>query len=46
MAAESFPDDVLELQAFLGPLSPGQRIQAVPGAGLDIPLWILGSPGR
>ena len=43
MAAESFPDDVLELQAFLGPLSPGQRIQAVPGTGLNIPLWILGS---
>jgi len=42
-SADSFPQDVLELQAFLSPVKPGQRIQAVPGAGLDVPLWILGS---
>jgi luciferase family oxidoreductase group 1 len=42
-AAEHFPDDVLELQALLGPAQPGQRIRAVPGAGSDVPLWILGS---
>jgi luciferase family oxidoreductase group 1 len=42
-SAESFPDDVLELQAFLSSAQPGQRVQAVPGAGLKIPLWILGS---
>jgi luciferase family oxidoreductase group 1 len=42
-AAESFPRDVLELQAFLAPASPGQRIQAVPAAGTEVPLWILGS---
>jgi luciferase family oxidoreductase group 1 len=42
-SAESFPQDVMELQALLGPLQPGQRIQAVPGTGLRIPLWILGS---
>ena len=42
-AAESFPDDVLELQAFLAPAEPGQAIRAVPGAGTDVPLWILGS---
>ena len=42
-AAESFPQDVLELQAFLAPLAPGQRIQAVPAAGTEVPLWILGS---
>ncbi len=42
-AAERFPQDVLELQALLGPVQPGQAIQAVPGAGLDVPLWILGS---
>jgi luciferase family oxidoreductase group 1 len=41
--AETFPQDVLELQAFLGPLRPGQAIQAVPGTGLNVPLWILGS---
>ena len=43
MNAENFPQDVLELQAFLAPLREGQRIKAVPGAGLEIPLWILGS---
>ena len=42
-SADSFPRDVLELQAFLSPVQQGQRIQAVPGAGLDVPLWILGS---
>jgi luciferase family oxidoreductase group 1 len=41
--AESFPRDVVELQAFLAPLREGQLIQAVPGAGLNVPLWILGS---
>jgi luciferase family oxidoreductase group 1 len=43
MAAESFPDDVLELQALLAPAEPGQAIRAVPGAGSKVPLWILGS---
>jgi luciferase family oxidoreductase group 1 len=38
-----FPRDVLELQAFLGPTEPGQPIVAVPGAGSNVPLWILGS---
>ncbi len=42
-AAETFPRDVVELQALLGPLQPGQTIQAVPGSGLNVPLWILGS---
>src|SRR5271155_1718719 len=42
-AAENFPQDVLELQAFLAPFVPGQRIQAVPAAGTEVPLWILGS---
>jgi luciferase family oxidoreductase group 1 len=42
-AAEAFPQDVLELQAFLAPAAPGQRIQAVPAAGTEVPLWILGS---
>ena len=41
--AEHFPQDVLELQAFLGPVQPGQRIEAVPGSGTQVPLWILGS---
>jgi len=42
-AAENFPQDVLELQAYFGPLQPGQAVQAVPGTGLNVPLWILGS---
>ena len=42
-SADSFPDDVRELQAFLGPLQPGQTVQAVPGTGLNVPIWILGS---
>ncbi len=42
-SAEHFPQDVLELQAFLAPAAPGQRIQAVPAAGTEVPLWILGS---
>jgi luciferase family oxidoreductase group 1 len=40
---DQFPRDVLELQALLGPVQPGQTIVAVPGAGSQVPLWILGS---
>jgi luciferase family oxidoreductase group 1 len=42
-SGDSFPRDVLELQAFFGPVQEGQPVQAVPGAGLNVPLWILGS---
>ena len=42
-ASDHFPQDVLELQAWLGPVQPGQRIEAVPGSGTEVPLWILGS---
>jgi luciferase family oxidoreductase group 1 len=42
-AADAFPQDVLELQAFLAPAAAGQRIQAVPAAGTEVPLYILGS---
>lgn len=42
-AAEAFPQDVLELQALLAPAVAGQRIVAVPAAGTEVPLWILGS---
>jgi luciferase family oxidoreductase group 1 len=42
-ASDSFPQDVLELQAYLAPVRPGQRIEAVPGSGTEVPLWILGS---
>src|SRR5260221_6878257 len=43
MAAERFPQEVIELQAFLAPARPGQEIVAVPAAGTDVPIWILGS---
>jgi luciferase family oxidoreductase group 1 len=42
-SADRFPRDVLELQALLAPAKPGQLIQAVPGVGTQVPLWILGS---
>jgi luciferase family oxidoreductase group 1 len=41
--ADNFPQDVLELQAYFAPAAPGQRLQAVPAAGTQVPLWILGS---
>jgi luciferase family oxidoreductase group 1 len=34
---------VLELRAYFDEVQPGQQIRAVPGAGLKVPLWILGS---
>lgn len=41
--AERFPQDVVELQMWLGPVKEGQRIEAVPGSNANVPLWILGS---
>jgi luciferase family oxidoreductase group 1 len=43
MSADTFPQDVLELRALLGPVKEGQIVQAVPGGGTNVPLWILGS---
>ena len=42
-ASDRFPQDVIELQQLLGAAQPGQAIVAVPGAGTNVPLWILGS---
>ncbi|MFK7964375.1 MAG: LLM class flavin-dependent oxidoreductase [Burkholderiaceae bacterium] len=42
-AAENFPQDVQELQYLFDEVQPDQQIRAVPGAGLKVPLWILGS---
>ena len=42
-AAERFPEDVQELRGLFEEARPGQPIQAVPGAGLHVPLWMLGS---
>jgi luciferase family oxidoreductase group 1 len=41
--AENFPRDVLELQALLGPVHPNHAVRAVPGAGSNVPIWLLGS---
>jgi len=40
---DQFPQDVVELMTYFQDPAPGQRILAVPGAGLKVPLWILGS---
>ena len=40
---DDFPTDVLELQHFLEPAEAGQKVRAVPGAGTEVPIWILGS---
>ncbi len=42
-SSDEFPQDVLELQSYFRPAVPGQLIQAVPGAGTQVPLWLLGS---
>jgi len=43
LAADTFPADVVELMRYFRPAHPGQGVRAVPGAGLDVPIWILGS---
>jgi luciferase family oxidoreductase group 1 len=42
-AADSFPQDVAELLAYFRAPEAGQVVQAVPGSGLSVPVWILGS---
>jgi luciferase family oxidoreductase group 1 len=39
----SFPDDVVELLGYFRQAAPGQAVRAVPGAGLEVPVWLLGS---
>ncbi len=41
--ADTFPDDVVELMAYFRSAAIGQPIRAVPGAGLKVPIWLLGS---
>ncbi|WP_273024279.1 LLM class flavin-dependent oxidoreductase [Rheinheimera sp.] len=38
-----FPADIAQLQQYFADVQPGQLVQAVPGQGLHVPLWILGS---
>ncbi len=40
---DDFPQDVQEVLHYFDPVQPGQAVQAVPGSGLDVPVWILGS---
>jgi luciferase family oxidoreductase group 1 len=40
---DEFPRDVVELMSWFAPVQPGQAVRAVPGAGLNVPIWILGS---
>ena len=40
---EDFPRDVMELQTLLGPMQPGQKLVAMPGADTNVPIWLLGS---
>lgn len=40
---DRFPQDVVELMAYFEPPAPGRRVRAIPGEGLRVPIWILGS---
>ena len=42
-SADTFPQDVVELQRYLGRRAAGPAVRAVPGAGSHVPIWILGS---
>ena len=42
-SAETFPNDVVELLRYFEPAAPGQPVRAVPGAGVEVPIWLLGS---
>ncbi len=42
-SADSFPRDVVELRRYFEPALPGQAVRAIPGTGLEVPLWLLGS---
>lgn len=41
--SDQFPQDVQELQFYFDDVQPGQAVKAIPGAGLHVPIWILGS---
>lgn len=42
-SADQFPQDVAELLHYFEPVQAGQSVQAVPGAGVEVPVWLLGS---
>ena len=41
--SDTFQEDVVELISYFGPPAPSQKVSAIPGAGLHVPVWILGS---
>jgi luciferase family oxidoreductase group 1 len=41
--ADNFPRDVVELLHYFQPVKPGQAVRAVPGAGAEVEVWLLGS---
>ncbi|HEV7122743.1 MAG TPA: LLM class flavin-dependent oxidoreductase [Rhodanobacter sp.] len=41
--ADAFPQDVMELLGYFEPAQPAQPVRAVPGAGIEVPVWLLGS---
>ena len=43
LSAEAFPQDVAEILHYFQPVQPGQAVQAVPGAGANVQVWMLGS---
>lgn len=43
LSADSFPHDLLELQEYFGPVNPHRTVRAVPGEGLNLPIYLLGS---
>jgi luciferase family oxidoreductase group 1 len=42
-SGDTFPQDLQELISYFRPASPGQAVRAIPGEGLDVPIWLLGS---
>lgn len=42
-SGDTFPEDVMELLGYFEPVQSGQKVQAVPGAGTQVPVWMLGS---
>lgn len=42
-AAHNFPRDIIKLQTFFSDENAGSKVRAIPGEGLDIPIWVLGS---
>jgi len=43
LAADQFPTEINLLQQLLAPLTRGQSLKAIPGAGTEVPIWLLGS---